>query len=554
MASVWEVADNYIEEMAAADPTAATAWGVPGHDDRLPDLSPTGIEQRADLQRRTLTALSASPAEADDDRIALEVMRERLEASLELHAAGEDFLSLRVLSSPPDTVRKVFDLMRLETEEDWQVVVSRMNAVPAALEQFRATLKEGISRHQVCARRQVLATAAQCQAWGGSDDTSSSFFASLARGYPGEASKEPLAQAAAAAARAYGELAAWLRHDYLPAASLIDGVGRERYQRAARYFTGAELDLEDTYQFGWAELYRIEQRMSELCEQIAPGASLPEAIDHVESDPGRVIDGVEAFQAWNQELIDTTIAALDGVHFDIAEPIRRCEAMMAPPGGAAAMYYTGPSEDFSRPGRTWYPTLGKTRFPLWREVSICYHEGVPGHHLQISQVRYRKDRLNRFQRLAGFTSGHGEGWALYAERLMGELGYLDDPAFELGMLSAQAMRAVRVIVDIGMHLGLPIPDGERYHPGEAWTPELALPFVIERSCFPADFMASEVDRYLGLPGQAISYKVGERVWLDCRREAMARKGGDFNLKDFHRYALDLGGMGLDQLSRELGRY
>jgi uncharacterized protein (DUF885 family) len=263
---------------------------------------------------------------------------------------------------------------------------------------------------------------------------------------------------------------------------------------------------------------------------------------------------VEAFHAWNQDLIDTTIASLSGVHFDIAEPIRKCQAMIAPPGGAAAMYYTGPSEDFTRPGRTWYPTLGKTRFPLWREVSVCYHEGVPGHHLQISQVRYRKDRLNRFQRLAGFTSGHGEGWALYAERLMGELGYLDDPGYELGMLSAQAMRAVRIVVDIGMHLGLRIPRDERYHPGEVWTPELALPFVIERSCFPADFMASEVDRYLGLPGQAISYKVGERVWLDCREEAAGRKGGAFDLKDFHRFALDLGGMGLDQLARELRRY
>jgi uncharacterized protein (DUF885 family) len=105
-----------------------------------------------------------------------------------------------------------------------------------------------------------------------------------------------------------------------------------------------------------------------------------------------------------------------------------------------------------------------------------------------------------------------------------------------------------------MHLELPIPSDERYHPGERWTPELALPFVIERSCFPADFMASEVDRYLGLPGQAISYKVGERVWLDGREAARRRQGASFDLKAFHRFALNLGGMGLDQLSRELQRF
>ena len=314
---------------------------------------------------------------------------------------------------------------------------------------------------------------------------------------------------------------------------------------------GSVIDLDETYNWGWAELRRTEHRMQELAEQIRPGASVAEAIAIVEADERYVINGVDAFQRWNQQLIDETISALNGTHFEIAEPLHRCEAMIAPPGGAAAMYYTGPSEDFSRPGRTWYPTLGKTRFPLWREVSICYHEGVPGHHLQIAQMRYLSQSLTRFQRLAGFTSGHAEGWALYAERLMQELGYLDDPVYELGMLSCQAMRAVRVIVDIGMHLELPIPNDESYHPGETWTPELALPFVIERSCFPESFMASEVDRYLGWPAQAITYKVGERVWLASRDAAKARHGAAFDLKEFHRRALDLGGMGLDQLRDEL---
>jgi uncharacterized protein (DUF885 family) len=116
------------------------------------------------------------------------------------------------------------------------------------------------------------------------------------------------------------------------------------------------------------------------------------------------------------------------------------------------------------------------------------------------------------------------------------------------------MRAVRVVVDIGMHLELPIPAHERYHPGERWTPELALPFVIERSMFPEDFMRSEVDRYLGLPGQAISYKVGERVWLEARDASRAKHGDAFDLKEWHRYALDLGSMGLDQLRAELARF
>jgi uncharacterized protein (DUF885 family) len=554
MASVGDIAAGYIDEMAALDPIDATGWGVAGHDDALPDLSPDGLEARAALRRRALRDLDGAELGTDDDRIAATVMAERLRINLELHEAQEDLRPIRVLHSPQSRVRQCFDLMRLETEEDWAIAAARLQAVAAALEQLRDTVRAGLGRGLVNARRQVEACALQCDTWGGAADPDQSFFAGLIRRYPGGPSDGRLAVGAASAAQAYREFGQWLRTDYLPSATPKDPVGRERYELAAREFTGAQLDLEDTYQFGWDELHRIEDRMRAVCEQIRPGASIHEAIDVLESDPAKVIEGVDAFQRWNQDLIDTTIAALNGTHFDIAEPIRRCQAMIAPPGGAAAMYYTGPSEDFSRPGRTWYPTLGKTRFPLWREVSICYHEGVPGHHLQVAQVRYLSERLTRFQRLAGFTSGHGEGWALYAERLMGELGYLEDPAFELGMLSAQAMRAVRVIVDIGMHLELAIPDTEADHPGERWTPELALPFVIERSCFPADFMASEVDRYLGMPGQAISYKVGERVWLECRETARTRKGAAFDLKDFHRFALDLGGMGLDQLRAELGRY
>ena len=293
--------------------------------------------------------------------------------------------------------------------------------------------------------------------------------------------------------------------------------------------------------------------MRSVSERILPGSSIDEAIEYLEHDPNRMAVGVDAFQRWNQELIDTTIAALDGSHFDIAAPLHKCEAMIAPPGGALTMYYTAPTEDFSRPGRTWYPTAGMTEFPLWKEVSTCYHEATPGHHLQVAQVVYLADTLSRYQRVYGFVSGHGEGWALYAERLMGELGYLDDPAWEMGMLAAQAMRAVRVIVDIGMHLEKPVRAGEP-HAGETWTAEIALPFLVERSRFPEEFMRSEIDRYLGWPGQAISYKVGERVWLECRADTKQRKGADFDLKAWHMYALNLGSMGLGQLRDELARF
>jgi uncharacterized protein (DUF885 family) len=404
----------------------------------------------------------------------------------------------------------------------------------------------------------VLACARQADTWAGRDDAHKAFFLGLLDEYDDAGIEDPalrsrLDDVATRATAAYAALGRFLVDEYLPMAPELDAVGAERYALWARVFNGTELDLTETYQWGWEELARIEHAMRSAAERILPGEPLPAVIDHLERDETRTIEGEDALRTWLQALIDRTIADMDGVHFDIPDPIKRCEAMIAPPGGAAAMYYTGPSEDLSRPGRTWYPTLGKTRFPLWGEVSTCYHEGVPGHHLQIAMTRYLTDRLNRFQRTLATNSGHAEGWALYAERLMGELGYLDDAAFELGMLRAQAMRAVRVIVDIGLHLQLPIPAHDQYHPGEHWTPELALPFVIERSHYDEEFMSSEVDRYLGWPGQAISYKVGESVWLEGRDAARARAQGTFDLKAFHSHALELGPMGLDQLRDELAR-
>ena len=563
MSKIYEIADEYVESFAALDPIAATSVGVTGYDHLLTDYSPAGAEARADLARTTLAALAAARPTDDHDRIAAAVMQERLHTGLDLHDHGERLRDVRVIGSPLQSIRQCFDLMPYDTDADWETAAARMEAIPSAIAGLRAALTEGLDRGISSARRQAIAAADQASTWSGtagSDaDGSSPFFVALAERHEREAPggtplSDRLAKAALRATQSYAEMARWLRDEYARRTTQRDPAGAERYALHARAFCGADLDLTETYEWGWEELRRIEHAMGEVGERLLPGEPLTAVIEHLEHDPHRSIDGVDAFRQWLQDLLDSTVAELDGKHFDIAGPVRKVEACIAPPGGAAAMYYTSPSEDFSRPGRTWYPTLGKTHFPLWREVSICYHEGVPGHHLQVAQVHYLADTLSRYQRLLGWVSGHGEGWALYAERLMGELGYLDDAGFELGMLTAQAMRAVRVVVDIGMHLELPIPLDEKFHPGERWTPELALPFVIERSRFPADFMASEVDRYLGWPGQAISYKVGERVWLDARADARRRHGAAFDLKAFHAFALDLGSMGLGPFKGEMARF
>jgi len=556
VSDVDRISDRFVERVAALHPIAATMMGVAGHDDQMTDFSPDGIAERSALARSTLHQLEHVDLESDRDRVARDVMVDEVELGLALDDAGERLRDLNIMHSPLQMIRQAFDLVPTTTVDDWEAIAARLALVPQGLDGYRTTLQAGAEQGLVAAQRQAAVCAQQADTWGGVTNRGRGFFQQYVEQFEASDVHEPglaqrLATEAQRADRAYATFGRFLVEEYLPVAAESDAVGADRYRLWARMFNGIELDLQETYDWGWSELHRIEHAMGSVGDRILSGQPIPEVIEHLEHDPTRSIEGVDEFRAWLQNLLDTTVDELDGTHFDIPEPVKAVEAMIAPPGGAAAMYYTGPSEDFSRPGRTWYPTLGKTVFPLWGEVSICYHEGVPGHHLQIAQVRYLADTLTRFQRVLAGSSGHAEGWALYAERLMGELGYLDDPAYELGMLRAQAMRAVRVVVDIGLHLQLRIPDDERYLPGETWTPEIALPFVIERSHFPADFMASEVDRYLGWPGQAISYKVGERVWLAARDAVKARDGAAFDLKEFHRRALDLGPMGLAQLQREL---
>ncbi len=554
--TVDQVAEAYVAAAAALDPAGATRQGIAGHESELTDFSPDGVAARAELARRSRRQVQTIRPGDDREQIAADVMVERLSADLDAHDAGEWCRDLNVLSSPLQQIRECFDLMPTANVEDWEALAARMVAVPASLAGLRATLGEGLAARTPVARRQALACAGQARSWGGATNGSLPYFTRLVEPYLVGAGGRPalaarLGSAARAANAAMADLGRWLAEEYAPRATERDGVGADRYRLLARGWNGTDLDLDETYSWGWEELRRIEDEMARVAQQILPGAGVAEVRELLETDPARAIEGEDNLRRWLQDLMDEALGDLDGTHFDIPAPLLRLEAMIAPPGGAAAQYYTGPSEDFSRPGRTWYPTQGRTRFPLWGEVSTAYHEGVPGHHLQVAMTQYLTDRLNRFQRTMAFTAGHGEGWALYAERLMGELGYLANPDYELGMLSAQAMRAARVVIDIGLHLELRIPTAETLAPGERWTPTSAVDLLRERVSQPHSFVTSEVDRYLGMPGQAISYKVGERVWLAGREAARKRRGSAFDLRTFHARALELGPMGLAALARHL---
>ncbi|GAA1929273.1 DUF885 domain-containing protein [Streptomyces sodiiphilus] len=548
-----QLADRYVDDLIALDPIIGTSLGVAESAGRLPDYSPAGREAIADLARHTLRQLTAAEtrpgADSDSERRCARLLRERLTAHLAVHEAGEELRAVSNLHSPAHSVRGVFSLMPTATEEDWALVARRLRAVPAALEGYRASLAEGLTRGLKAGPRQVATVLEQLAEWTG--ESSAGSWASAFTAPGPDSLRGELDAAAELATGALAGLRDWLRDTYTPAvAGAPETAGRERYARWVRYWNGTDLDLEEAYAYGWAEFHRLHAEMRAEADGILPGAGPWEALRHLDT-AGEAIEGVEEVRVWLQQLMDDAIAALDGTHFDLAERVRRVESMIAPPGGAAAPYYTSPSLDFSRPGRTWLPTMGETRFPVYDLVSTWYHEGVPGHHLQLAQWAHVADELSRYQTTVGMVSANAEGWALYAERLMDELGFLGSAERRLGYLDCQMMRAVRVVIDIGMHLELAIPADSPFRPGQRWTPELAQEFFGLHSSRPAAFVESEIVRYLGLPGQAIGYKLGERAWLRGREAARAAHGDAFDAKKWHMAALSQGSLGLDDLEAEL---
>ncbi|MFI7502776.1 DUF885 domain-containing protein [Streptomyces sp. NPDC049687] len=551
------VADAYVDGLIALDPVTGTFLGVTESSSRLPDYSPAGHEALAQLARDTLANLDEAErqpgADSDIERRCARLLRERLTAELAVHDADERLRSVGNLGMPAHHVREVFTVTPSQTDEDWAAIAERLRAVPAALAGYRESLALGLERKLYAAPRPTATFIEQLTEWSDTDGDGRGWFEDFAASGP-DALRTELDEAARTATGAVVELRDWMREVYAPA---VEGapntVGRERYARWSRYYNGTDLDLDEAYAYGWAEYHRLLGEMKKEAERVLPGAATPwVALAHLD-EHGKHIEGVDEVRDWLQGLMDQAIEALDGTHFELAERVRRVESRIAPAGSAAAPYYTPPSEDFSRPGRTWLPTMGLNRFPVYDLVSTWYHEGVPGHHLQLAQWAHVAADLSRYQAVVGMVSANAEGWALYAERLMDELGFLTDPEHRLGYLDAQMMRAVRVIVDIGMHLELEIPADSPFHPGERWTPELAQEFFGAHSSRPADFVESELTRYLAIPGQAIGYKLGERAWLLGREKARERRGAAFDLKSWHMAALSQGSLGLDDLVDELGR-
>ncbi|OFO21119.1 MULTISPECIES: DUF885 domain-containing protein [Rothia] len=550
LTDVDQIANEYFEKVLDLNPVHATELGRKGVETLYPDYSPAGEKAFARLAKKTLKKVDNVLPIDDVDLVTLDALQERLSLYRKQYKAGFGGWQLNNIASVPQEVRSVFDLMKRNTQQDWEHIVGRMHRVTEALEGYIQTLEAAREEGKVAPRRQVDIVIEQTAAYYAPGGFFDDLAAEVAEAVP--ALKDEAAAGAEAAKEGYRRLNSYLVEKLQPVAPSRDAVGRKAYSLHSRSFLGTTIDLDETYAWGVKELESIIARQREVAEEIEPGASIERAKQLLDEDPARQLHGTDELKAWMQKLADAAVENLADTHFEIGGPMRRIECCIAPTN-EGGIYYTGPSPDFSRPGRMWWSVPeGEDTFTTWRETSTVYHEGVPGHHLQIAIATALQGTMNSWRTNMLWVSGHGEGWALYAERLMEELGYLKDPGDRMGMLNAQRMRAARVVFDIGVHCEMPIPaewaEQLGVEPGTIWTSELGYEFLKLNLDESEGHLRFEFLRYLGWPGQAPSYKIGERLWLELRDQAL-RRGDD--MRAFHTRALLLGSVGLDTLRRAL---
>lgn len=526
--------DDYIYSLAELIPTAATDWGIPGMEGELQDFSPEYFSAVADRARELLADVDAleDETDADDDaddfddvdRVTAKVLRDRLRLKLDLHHDYEDMGNLNNIDSPVQDIRMAFQNM--PADED--AMRSRLSKVPAALAGYQQSLSEAAVQGRVAPIRQIEEVKKQCD--------------ELAE--PGSLLETCLAPEAEieAAKAAFGSMRQWLSENLAPHAPKEDACGLERYERFSKLFVGFDIDFEEAYNWGLDSLQEIVEKQQKVAEELyGEGTSVERALENLEEDPRYQLHGTAELKKWMQKTANQAIAQLNGTEFEIPEEMATIQCLIDP-AGTGGIYYTAPTDDFSRPGRMWWAVPeGQETFHTWQEKTTVFHEGVPGHHMQLG-TQIASDTLNAWRRLACWNSGHGEGWALYAESLMEELGYLDDPGYVMGYLDSQRLRAARVVLDIGVHLGLATPEGGR------WDASYARTFLQDNTAMADANVRFELNRYLGWPGQAPSYALGQRAWRELRHDVTAT---GITPQEFHSRALALGSIPMNILREEM---
>jgi uncharacterized protein (DUF885 family) len=545
-AAVNALADGFWEGILELHPTTATMYGDPRYADRLEDPGPEGRARARRLMEDTLAAARSIDADALalEDRITLDILQ--VIAELGIEEDDQRVHELRVvdqLSGPQTLLPQVCQFQPADTPERLEAFIGRLHAYRDYMAANAAILRDGLASGLTAPRIVVERTIAQLERLLAIplDEAVIPSLARVASDTDRERVREVVRDVVYPADAEFLEV---LRGDYLAASREDPGLwsapnGEQLYRTQIRAWTTLDLDPGEVHRIGLDELEEIEGRRRDIARAAGFGNDTAAYRAALAADPANMVDSAAALIARATEDI-VRAEALAPRYFGRL-PRARCEVRPVEEykeRDAPFAYYFPPALDGSRPGIYYVNTFDLPSRTLSRLASTTFHEAIPGHHFQIALEMEHPD-LSLFRRLGARSVGgaYVEGWGLYSETLADEIGLYRNEAERFGMLDAQAWRAGRLVVDTGLH-------------ALRWTRQQSIDSLLGAGLTLTDAVI-ETDRYICWPGQALTYKIGQREIERLRRELEARDGSRFDLRAFHDAVLGHGSLPLATLAREL---
>jgi uncharacterized protein (DUF885 family) len=540
--------DREWERDLADNPLAATYLGDPRYSDRLPDISPAAEDARAAADARVLEELARIPRESlpPAEQLNYDLFRHEYETRKAARPFHPEYYSIDA-GNGPQSLNELAELVPFETVADYETWLRRMQAIPAYLDQYGDRLRRG-AKEKRTQPRAVMERVLEPLAKQVAEKPEDSPFFERFRSYPNAIAQADRDRLTAEAKRVIGEsvvpayrrFQAVFRDEYLPATRDSVGLwdtpdGREYYRFLARYHTTTALTPEEIHAIGLKEVARNRSEMQKVMDEVGFKGSLTDFFQYLRTDPQFYYrTGDELFRAYAYivKMIDPELPRLFGKLYRTPFGLRPIPANSAP--NTTTAYYQGPALDGSRPGYYYVNLYRPEVRPKYEMEVLSVHEAAPGHHLQIALAQEQTD-MPVFRRAGGFTA-YIEGWGLYSERLGYDLGLYKDPYSRFGQLTYDQWRAVRLVVDTGLH-------------DMRWTRQQAIDYFIANAAKTEADIVNEIDRYISNPGQALAYKVGQLKLLELRARAEQALGGRFDIRAFHDTVLATGPVPLDILER-----
>ena len=543
------IIDEHWQWVLEQYPERRLEYGDRSGNNQWTDMSPEAFQRRYDDEGQFVQRLEQlEPATlTSDEQINRAMLLRQLRDNRTEFEDGLHLIALNMRSGPQHR-HSMIDYLPMDSEQDYQDWLARLSALPEQLGDYRALLQEGIARERTQAQIVMSRVPAQIQNLITDDAAESPFyraFAEMPESFD-EETRETLSSSAATIIAeeinpALQELLSFLEQDYLPAAR-APGIGslpggKQVYSRLAQHFTTTDLTPDEIHEIGLQEVARIRSEMLAVIEEVKFEGDIAAFNTFLRTDPQFYYDTPEAllegYQAVSKRL-DPGLVKLFGKLPRAPYGVRPIPDEEAPDTTTA--YYMRPAIDGSRPG-WYYVNLHQPAVrPKFEMEVLSVHESVPGHHLQIALAQ-ELTGLPEFRRNGGFTA-FIEGWGLYSERLGYDMGLYTDPYSRYGQLVYDMWRAVRLVVDTGIHYF-------------GWGRQRAIDYFLDNAAKSEADIINEIDRYIGWPGQALAYKIGQLKMLALRSKAEAALGDRFDIRSFHDHMLGAGALPLDILEARM---